>query len=107
MGLPLSLQSWHSTHELFDRSSLRRCAGHLARMPQTRLNTCVQLPVNGPASVSPVIAFHMRIVRSFEPETMRWPPRENATDLTESVCPVNGPASISPVVAFHTRIVRS
>src|SRR6266702_847511 len=64
-------------------------------------------PVNGPATVSPVVAFHTRIVRSHEPETMCWPSGENATDETESVCPVNGPATISPVVAFHTRIVWS
>src|SRR6266702_3333190 len=57
---------------------------------------------NGPDSVSPVVAFHTRIVWSFEPETMRWPSGEMATDLTEDVCPVNGPASVSPVVAFHT-----
>src|SRR6266571_5346160 len=41
MGLPPSLPSWRSTHELFDRKSLRRCAGHLARMPQRRPNPCV------------------------------------------------------------------
>src|SRR6266702_316902 len=32
MGLPYSLLSWRSTHELFDRESLRRCAGHLVRV---------------------------------------------------------------------------
>src|SRR6266702_2215947 len=62
-------------------------------------------PVNGPASFSPVVAFHTRIVRSSEPETMRWPSGENATDPTEDVCRVNGPATSSPVVAFHTLIV--
>ncbi len=64
-------------------------------------------PVNGPTAVSPVVAFHTRIVRSFDPETIRWPSGENATDQTEPECPVNGPAAVSPVVAFHTRIVRS
>src|SRR6266571_4603335 len=64
-------------------------------------------PINGPASVSPIVAHHIRIVPSFEPETMRWPSGENATDTTEDVCTVNGPASVSPVVAFHTRIVPS
>src|SRR6266571_7503673 len=64
-------------------------------------------PVNGPAAVSPVVAFHTRIVRSEEPETMCWPSGENATDKTESVCPVSKPATVSPVVAFHTRIVPS
>src|SRR6266702_2227108 len=42
MGLPSSLRLWHPTYELFDRPSLRRCVGHLARMPQTRPNLCVQ-----------------------------------------------------------------
>src|SRR6266702_3044676 len=42
MGLLLSLLSWRSIHELFDRKSLRRCAGHLARMPQTIPDACVQ-----------------------------------------------------------------
>src|SRR6266702_1660489 len=32
MGLPLSLLSWRSTHELFHRKSLRRSAVHLARI---------------------------------------------------------------------------
>src|SRR6266702_8373599 len=32
MGLPPSLPSWRSTHELFHRKSLRRCAGHLVRV---------------------------------------------------------------------------
>src|SRR6266702_1566215 len=32
MGLPLSLPSWRSTHELFHRLSLRRCAGHPVRV---------------------------------------------------------------------------
>src|SRR6266702_5293153 len=32
MGPPLSLLSWRSTHELFDRPSLRRCAGHPVRV---------------------------------------------------------------------------
>src|SRR6266702_3456808 len=63
--------------------------------------------VNVSASVSPVVAFHRRIVPSAEPETTRWPSGENATDVTASVCPVNGPASVSPVVAFHIRIVPS
>ncbi len=62
-------------------------------------------PKKGPAAVSPVEAFHRRIVPSCEPETMRWPSGENATDKTEDVCTVNGPAAVSHVVAFHTRIV--
>src|SRR6266571_7849129 len=32
MGLPLSLPWWRSTHELFYRKSLRRCAGHPVRV---------------------------------------------------------------------------
>jgi len=34
-------------------------------------------PVNGPASVSPVVAFHTPIVPSEEPETIRCPSGEN------------------------------
>src|SRR6266702_3142420 len=72
----------------------------------TETTECV-CPVNGSASVSPVVAFHTRIVPSKEPETMRWPSGENATDVTGDMCLVNGPASVSPVVAFHTRIFPS
>src|SRR6266702_894079 len=32
MGPRLSLLSWRSTHGLFHRTSLRRCAGHLVRV---------------------------------------------------------------------------
>src|SRR6266702_2388966 len=64
-------------------------------------------PVNGPASVSPVAAFHTRIVPLEERETMRRPSGKNATDQTGDVCPLNGPASVSPIVVFHTRIVPS
>src|SRR6266702_3331015 len=103
MGLPLSLPQWRSTHELFpsfEPETMRWPSGESA----TELIPCV-CPVNGPPSVSPVVAFQTRIVPSEEPDTMRWPSCENATDMTQSVCPVNGPASVSPVVAFHTRIV--
>ena len=62
----------------------------------------VVCPEKGPAAVSPVVAFHTRIVPSCEPETMRRPSDENSTDMIESVCPVNVYVAISPVVAFHT-----
>ena len=39
-------------------------------------------PANEPAAVSPVVAFHTRIVPSSEPETMCWPSGERATDST-------------------------
>ncbi len=39
-------------------------------------------PVNGPASISPVVAFHTRIFRSEEPETIRWPSGESAMERT-------------------------
>ena len=39
---------------------------------------CHVCPVKGPAAVSPVMAFHTRIVRSKGPETMCWPSSENA-----------------------------
>src|SRR6266702_3995689 len=64
-------------------------------------------PINGPASFSPVVVFHTQIAPSREPETMRLPSGENATEKTENPCPVNGPVSVSPVVAFHTQIVPS
>ena len=62
-------------------------------------------PVNGPATVSPVVALRTRIVESCEPDTMCCPSGKKATDETDSVCPVNGPVTNSPVVAFHTQIV--
>ena len=61
--------------------------------------------VKGPTAVSLVMAFHTRIVWSYEPETTCWPSGENATDNTEFMCPVKGPAAVSPVMEFHTRIV--
>src|SRR6266581_1989050 len=64
-------------------------------------------PINGPASVSPIVVCHTRIVPSEVPEAMRWPSGENATDVNEDACPVNGPASFSPVVVFHTQIAPS
>src|SRR6266702_4405197 len=36
MGLLLFLLLWRSTHELFHRKSLRRCAGHLVRVQWNR-----------------------------------------------------------------------
>src|SRR6266702_2949859 len=36
MGLPPSLPSWRSTHELFHHLSLRQCAGHLVRVQWKR-----------------------------------------------------------------------
>src|SRR6266702_2241498 len=101
MDLPLSLPSLRSTHELFDRETMCRPSGENATDPTT-----FECPLNGLVMVSPVVAFHTRIVRSFEPETMCWPSGENATDLTQFEWPLNGPGAISPVlVAFHTRIV--
>src|SRR6266702_1036244 len=41
-GPAQSLPSWCSAHKLLHRKSLRRCADHLARMPQTRTNFCIQ-----------------------------------------------------------------
>jgi len=39
-------------------------------------------PVKGPASVSPVVAFHTRIFPSEELEMMRWPSGESEIELT-------------------------
>jgi hypothetical protein len=36
---------------------------------------------------SPVVASHTRIVRSKEPDAMRFPSGENATEYTPKVCP--------------------
>ena len=56
---------------------------------------------------SPLSAFHTRIVLSREPETIRLPSGENATEKTQSVWPLNGPEMISPLSTLHTRIVQS
>ena len=64
-------------------------------------------PFKGPTTSSPVSASHTRIVLSSEPETMRRPSGENATDLTQSLWPFKGPTTSSPVSASHTRIVLS
>src|SRR6266702_642535 len=64
-------------------------------------------PIKESASDSFIAAFHMRIVPSCDPEMMRWPSGENATEKTGDMYIVNGPASVSPVVAFHTQIVPS
>jgi len=49
----------------------------------------------------------MRIVLSAEPETIRLPSSENATDITELVWPSKGPDTVWPVAAFQMRIVLS
>ena len=41
-------------------------------------------PVNGPASVSPVVVLHTRTVLSTDPETMCWPSGESAMEETSS-----------------------
>jgi hypothetical protein len=46
-----------------------------------------ECPRNGPETTSPVSASHTRIVLSQEPDTMRVPSGENATEMTESECP--------------------
>src|SRR6266702_5298736 len=44
MGLPLSLPSWRSIYELFDRKSLRRCAGHPVRVQWKRPDQLLKSP---------------------------------------------------------------
>src|SRR6266702_2264351 len=67
MDLSLSLPSWRSTHELFDRLSLRLCAGHLVRMQRNRL--CPQrLKQPTPMMANEIIA-HVPRVRF---EEMNW-----------------------------------
>src|SRR6266702_4365189 len=62
MGLPLPLPSWRYTHELFDRSSLRRCAGHLVTVrwngpcPQ-RLKLPFPMMANEPIAHDPRVRF--------------------------------------------------
>ena len=56
-------------------------------------------PVNGPATISPVMAFHTQTVLSPEPETIVWPSGEKFTEVTLSVCPVIGPAITCYVTA--------
>ena len=77
------------------------------RVVRNLANSQSVCPEKGPATVSPVMEFHTRIVSSPEPETMCRPSGENATELTGSVCPTKRPAAVSPVVAFHIRIVPS
>lgn len=49
----------------------------------------------------------MRMVQSLEPDTMKQPLGENATELTEPVCPVIGRASGRPVRVSITQILQS
>ena len=51
----------------------------------------------GPDTVWPVSMSQIRTVLSFEPETTRLPSRENAMDLTPSVCPSNRLEMVWPV----------
>src|SRR6266702_1023579 len=55
MGLPLSLLSWRSTHQLFHRKSLRRCVVHLARMQWNESSSC-RLKSLTPMMASEIIA---------------------------------------------------
>ena len=59
-------------------------------------------PVKGPATVPPVMAFHTWIVRSSEPETMCWPPGENATVLTRFACSARRSAAVFPSWRGHS-----
>ena len=55
----------------------------------------------------PDAASHNRIVLSLEPETMRVPSGENATDETQPECPCRGFPMAVPDAASHNRIVLS
>jgi len=57
--------------------------------------------------VIPDAASHNRIVLSLEPETMRVPSGENATDETQPECPCRGLPMAVPDAASHNRIVLS
>ena len=56
----------------------------------------------GPVDTLATGASHVRTDTSEEPETMRVPSVENATEVTESVWPFRV-ASCAPVKASHTR----
>jgi hypothetical protein len=62
-------------------------------------------PSDGSNVVWSVSASHTRTDWSFEPDTMRRPSGENATELTQFVCPVNDPNTIWPVSTSHTGFV--
>jgi hypothetical protein len=52
-------------------------------------------PWRGPTTVSPFSTSQTRIVLSLEPETIRFPSGEKATDVTLSWCPWRGPTTVS------------
>src|SRR6267154_391610 len=75
--------------------------------PSTSPSSATLCPVRGARSGSLVSASHNRIVVSSDPDTMRLPSGENATELTQLSCPVRGARSGSPVSASHNRMVLS
>jgi hypothetical protein len=81
---PLPCPSSHSKFGLFCRMIQRRLGCRPARMRQRSPNLC------GPSAqppTSPVVAFQIRTVLSYDPETTRLPSCENATEVTKSVWP--------------------
>ena len=64
-------------------------------------------PWRGTPNAFPVSASHIRIVLSFEPDTMRVPSGEIATDQRRSVCPWRGAPNTLLVSASHIRFVLS
>ena len=56
---------------------------------------------------SPVSASQRRIVPSREPDTIRDPSGENATERTQLECPLSGLPMASPVSASQRRMVLS
>jgi hypothetical protein len=64
-------------------------------------------PLRGFTTSSPVLASHIRIVLSAEPDTMWFPSGEKPAEVTLLVCPLRGFTTSSPVLASHIRIVWS
>src|SRR6266702_2886124 len=107
MGLQPSLPSWRSTHEFSHRKSLRRCAGHLAKMPPKRPDACVQEmgpPSSLPSWRSTHELFHRKSLRRYAGHLVRvqWNGPSSARHL-KSPSPMMANETIShvPRVGFE------
>jgi hypothetical protein len=91
--------SLHPTPALIRRRNQRRFGCHQAKMRPTRPSRCVLVvPSTARLSLHPTPG----LIRRREPETIRLPSGENATDLAAEVCPCSS-LNCSPVFASHTR----
>src|SRR5258706_7851906 len=64
-------------------------------------------PSRGLPTAAPVPVCQIRMVQSSDPEMMRWPLGEGATDVNPSVCPSRILLTAAPVSASQIRMVRS